>query len=227
MAVHYNTTNRDTAAITKNGSSEWFNWWAQRQLQYIKCLNCQDSFTRGRCWGHINSTIQVKWRFTGRVTSVKHFHRFSGQIITDDYSEWQESNSYCKHTVLMPKLHRDKSSVYAIQMAVYCTDSQYSVSQLLKSTCPQIHCEFQELSGGGGIVALSIIATATLKERMNMNPLNTMTAHTICTAWAAWRALQERTGNIDDASGLGWSYCRDHTANPACKFEASIKISKL
>ena len=97
-------------------------------------------------------------------------------------------------SILTPKLHPENSSEYTKQMAVYCADCQYSVSELLKSTCPQTRCEFEELTSGGATVALSIIATATLKESVTMTPINTLTLHTACAAWAAWRALRERTG---------------------------------
>ena len=133
---------------------------------------------------------------SGNVTFLKHFHRRSGLIITDDCDRLTVCNKKATVTasILTPNLHPDNSSEYTKQMAVYCPDCQYSVSELLKSTCPRTRCEFEELTSGGATVALSIIATATLKESVTMTPINTLTLNTACAAWAAWSALRERTG---------------------------------
>jgi hypothetical protein len=142
-------------------------------------------------------------------------------------SEWQESNSYCKHTNAKATLWQEFSTCNANGSILHRLPvSSLTIAEEHLSSA-RTRCEFnKELTSGRAIVALSIIATATLKESMTMITLNTITAHTICAAWAAWRALRERTGQYSWRVGLGMKLLQRPHCKPGLQIRSIVEIKQ-
>ena len=131
-------------AQPKYGSKACFNWCAQWQFITIhqvldpsrfiyqgfapRAFRIRQSKNSGRPQGawppRSTSTDAAGWSWLMSVTVCNKKATVTASILT-------------------PKLHPDKSSEYTKQMAVYCADCQYSVSQLLQSTCNRTRCELE------------------------------------------------------------------------------------